>query len=386
VLTVGASDSKGTVQRVDDEMGLYSSRGPTLVDNAAKPDLAAPGTGIVSLSAPNSYMYVSKSAYLVSGAWPTAYKPYLTLTGTSMAAPAVSGTVALMLQANPTLTPNLVKAILQYTAQQYNYDPLTQGAGFLNAHGAVQLARFFSRAKPGDRYPTSSLWSKQIIWGNYLLQGGVITPDGNAWAENIVWGTAVGRDGENIVWGTVCGDRSCENIVWGTVADYENIVWGTAVSGENIVWGTARGDGENIVWGTSRDGENIVWGTVEALNIVWGTACGGDDCENIVWGTAVDLENIVWGTARDGENIVWGTVEGENIVWGTAGGENIVWGTADGENIVWGTARDGENIVWGTSGLDGPMYDDPGSDESIVVFPTSSGGSESAPATTGGFQ
>ena len=36
-----------------------------------------------------------------------------------MAAPVVSGTVALMLQANPKLTPNLVKAILQYTAQEY---------------------------------------------------------------------------------------------------------------------------------------------------------------------------------------------------------------------------------------------------------------------------
>ena len=43
--------------------------------------------------------------------------PYLSLSGTSMAAPVVTGTVALMLQANPNLTPNLVKAILQYTAQ-----------------------------------------------------------------------------------------------------------------------------------------------------------------------------------------------------------------------------------------------------------------------------
>ena len=37
-----------------------------------------------------------------------------------MAAPVVTGTVALMLQANPPLTPNLVKAILQYTAQAYD--------------------------------------------------------------------------------------------------------------------------------------------------------------------------------------------------------------------------------------------------------------------------
>ena len=64
-----------------------------------------------------------------------------------MAAPVVSGTVALMLQANPSLTPNPVKAILQYTAQIYaGYDPLTQGAGFLNAKGAVELARYLRRA------------------------------------------------------------------------------------------------------------------------------------------------------------------------------------------------------------------------------------------------
>ena len=68
-----------------------------------------------------------------------------------MAAPVCRGTVALMLQANPTLTPNLVKAILQYTAQVYDgYNPLTQGAGFLNALGAVRLARFYATAQPGQ--------------------------------------------------------------------------------------------------------------------------------------------------------------------------------------------------------------------------------------------
>ena len=47
-----------------------------------------------------------------------------------------------MLQANPTLTPNLVKAILQYTAEaNADVDVLTQGAGFLNARGAVTLAQ-----------------------------------------------------------------------------------------------------------------------------------------------------------------------------------------------------------------------------------------------------
>ena len=52
-----------------------------------------------------------------------------------------------MLQANPNLTPNLIKAILQYTAQLYpGYSPLREGAGFLNTLGAVQLAKFYAPA------------------------------------------------------------------------------------------------------------------------------------------------------------------------------------------------------------------------------------------------
>ena len=67
VLTVGASSHEGTVTRTDDKMGAYSSRGPSAVDFQAKPDLVAPGTGIVSLSDPASLMFISKAAYLLKG-------------------------------------------------------------------------------------------------------------------------------------------------------------------------------------------------------------------------------------------------------------------------------------------------------------------------------
>ena len=142
VLTVGASNANGTIRRNDDTVAPFSSRGPTMHDRIPKPDLVAPGTGVVSLSSPGSKMYVEKAQYLVNGSRPTSFKPYLTLSGTSMATPVVSGTVALMLQANPSLTPNLVKAILQYTSEvRQGYDFLTQGAGFLNSRGAVTLAK-----------------------------------------------------------------------------------------------------------------------------------------------------------------------------------------------------------------------------------------------------
>src|SRR5439155_15776329 len=145
------------------------------------------------------------------------YKPYLALSGTSMAAPAVSGSVALMLQANPNLTPNLIKAILQYTAQQYpGYSALRQGAGFLNTLGAVRLAKFYADNRAGTKEPTQKVWSRQLIWGTHRLSGGYINPKANAWATNVVWGTArtLGDAGDNIVWGTACLD--CDNIVWGT--------------------------------------------------------------------------------------------------------------------------------------------------------------------------
>jgi serine protease AprX len=328
VLTVGASSTMGTLTRSDDTMAGFSSSGPTFKDYLAKPDVTAPGTGTISLAVPGSTFYLTKTAYLVGGKLGLGYKPYLSLSGTSMAAPVVSGTVALMLQANPNLTPNLIKAIIQYTAQQYpGYSPLRQGAGFLNTLGAVRLAKFYASDQAGNRMPVQAAWSRHILWGNHMLTGGYINPKGNAWATSVVWGAVrTADDSENIVWGTGCSDDACGDIVWGTADDNgENIVWGTA-DDENIVWGTACGDDacENIVWGTDQGDENIVWGT----------DCGGADCENIVWGTADD-ENIVWGTAEEGENIVWGTSDDENIVWGTSTDSDVTWGESSEDEVLY---------------------------------------------------
>jgi serine protease AprX len=326
VLTVGASSTQGTLTRSDDVMADYSSSGPTALDFAAKPDLVAPGTGTVSLLSQGSLFASTKVASLLAGSGIGPNKPYLALSGTSMATPVVSGTVALMLQANPSLTPNLIKAILQYTAEPYpGYNALREGAGFLNSYGAVRLAKFYADNRAGSRMPLQSTWGRKIIWGNHMISGGYLSPRGNAWANNIVWGTATTVSGLNIVWGTDC-DRGCDNIVWGTGdVNGDNIVWGTA-GNDNIVWGT--GGDDNIVWGTMFSGDNIVWGTNFADNIVWGTDCGGGDCDNIVWGTMDPTDNIVWGTADALDNIVWGTNGVDNIVWGTNGADNIVWGTS----------------------------------------------------------
>jgi serine protease AprX len=298
VLTVGASNHMGSADRADDTIALFSSRGPTAIDVGAKPDLVAPGVGIESLSDPASTFYNTQSAYLLPGVVPTTYLPYLSQSGTSMSAPVVSGTVALMFQANPALTPNQVKAILQYTAQVYpGHDPLTEGAGFLNAKGAVDLARYF--AGFGSTYPTSADWSGRLIWGNRLLTGGHLLPDANAWSRSVTWGSSTTPDGQPIEFGVACATSSCEN-------------------------------------------DTSLWTLASFRNVVWGPMCGGADC-SIGWtvglfGTA-EGDTVVWGTSDGGDTVVWGTTDGDTVVWGTSdGGDTVVWGTDSGDTVVWGTS------------------------------------------------
>ena len=302
VLTVGASSHQGTIDRADDRVAGFSSRGPAAMTNNAKPDLLAPGVGIESLADPSSSLYLSSPSRL-DGTVPTAYQPYLSLSGTSMSAPVVSGTVALMLQANPLLTPNAVKAILQFTSLALpDVDPLTQGAGSLNAKGAVELARYLADPAAWP-YPSAGRWSKRLVWGNTLVKGGRLSQDASAWPVNVMWGDRTTPNGETIDWGVLCLTEDCAVAAgrWSAaVSKTRNVVWGalcgggdcpgdwtvrtvtSTLDGDTVVWGTIEG-AETVVWGTLEGLETVVWGTIEGETVVWGTSCGVPDCAPIIW-------------------------------------------------------------------------------------------------------
>ena len=133
VITVGAIDDRGTPGLGDDAVPNFSSRGPTAADGLAKPDLVAPGAHIVSLRAPGSAIDTQFPNYVAEA--------YRKGSGTSMATGVVSGTVALMLQANPGMGPDRVKYALAATARDTaTGDPMAVGAGLVDAAAATFAA------------------------------------------------------------------------------------------------------------------------------------------------------------------------------------------------------------------------------------------------------
>jgi serine protease AprX len=110
VITVGADNGQGTTSSADDVEASWSSQGVTQ-DGFHKPDVLAPGAHIVSTLAPNSGFATLCPACVIGGA-------YFQASGTSLAAPMVSGVAADLLAAHPAWTPAMVKGAIVNTAYQ----------------------------------------------------------------------------------------------------------------------------------------------------------------------------------------------------------------------------------------------------------------------------
>ena len=133
VITVGALDDRRTLDRSDDTVADFSSRGPTSIDGLSKPDLLAPGVGIFGPLAPGATLDVPEL--------PHVGKDYFAISGTSMATPMVAGLAAILRQANPSLTHQDIKQILVQTADKYlEAPPNAQGAGLVDAEEALKVA------------------------------------------------------------------------------------------------------------------------------------------------------------------------------------------------------------------------------------------------------
>ncbi|MGW0550289.1 S8 family serine peptidase [Streptomyces altiplanensis] len=122
----GSADSALTVGAVDsaDEAAYFTSRGPRTGDNALKPDLSAPGVGILAARS------------RLSGG----EGPYTAMSGTSMATPHVAGVAALLAQKHPDWTGQQLKDALMSTSAHLTASAYTLGAGRVDVPAAVDAA------------------------------------------------------------------------------------------------------------------------------------------------------------------------------------------------------------------------------------------------------
>jgi serine protease AprX len=151
VLTVGAADTHDTAALGDDEVAPFSSIGPAS-DGVAKPDLVAPGVGIVSHRAPASAIDVLRPAARLED-------HYFKGSGTSQAAAVTSGVAARLFDADPSLTPDEAKAALVGTASPALAGRPGAGAGLVNAAAAVAAVEAGISAAPANHPRSSGLGS-----------------------------------------------------------------------------------------------------------------------------------------------------------------------------------------------------------------------------------
>ena len=200
MITVGATNDHQTADLSDDTTTTYSSRGPTAIDLVAKPDLVAPGNRIVSLRSPGSYqdlLFPDRRA----AADPSAplVQEYFEMSGTSMAAPMVAGTAALMLEQDPSLNPGTIKARLMMSARKPAVgDPLVMGAGSLDILGALRATGSVADApSPAAVLDEASgligFENTAVLWGDdsyslmALWPGSLIWTDPTAYYQSVVW-------------------------------------------------------------------------------------------------------------------------------------------------------------------------------------------------------
>ena len=162
VITVGATDDQNTISITDDIVTNFSAYGLDELGRP-KPDLVAPGRNIIAYlpDVNNLTIPVEHPEGVVS-------QYYFRMSGTSMAAPVVSGAAAILTESNPGLTPDQIKYRLMATANKNwpGYNSTAAGAGYLDVYAAVtgnSMASANTNLKASNLLSTGT---SPITWGS----------------------------------------------------------------------------------------------------------------------------------------------------------------------------------------------------------------------------
>ncbi len=236
-ITVGATDDKNTVDREDDTVAGYSSRGPRRDNgdgnpiNELIPEISAPGTNIIqaegcvtSGGCSNLFSDASENTYTGRGS------------GTSYATPAVTGVIALVMEANPDLNPMQIKEVLKQTSERRgpasapDVDPYWNrdfGYGMVDARAAVEMAFYLGETDQS----TTIDWTLQNHLLNVSNVDGKTIITGHAWTQSQVIDSVQYRIGDGD-WNEVTYDSSIDEL--GPLTPFN---WTVALLQSNIPMG-----------------------------------------------------------------------------------------------------------------------------------------------------
>ncbi len=263
-ITVGAINTKGTVNRSDDVMATYSSRGPTKFEHAVKPDIVAPGNKITSLEIYGSYLQRNYPQFHLAG---NAGNGYMQLSGTSMSAAVVTAGAALLMQAHPNISATQLKIALQ-GGSTYMVDGglMGGGAGSVNFWASRKIAssgltNIVSSLVGGVLTPASGV----IFWDEGTMTTRLFRGHGlrvlSLLEAPLAWltGGYLQWDELNLIGLTNPLSQMHPNeVIWGDVSRWttdQEVIWGDTLEnpeGQEVIWGDSRKmEGEEVIWGDS---------------------------------------------------------------------------------------------------------------------------------------
>ena len=212
VITVGAMTDNWTSNKNDDRLASFSAAGPTF-EGFVKPDVVAPGGHVWGFMGTYQKIAVDHPTYMNNG-------DFFQMSGTSQSAAVVSGVAALVLSANPGLTPDQVKCRIVASAHpaldasgQLAYSVLQQGSGLVDARaaafgtasncanqglniaadlaGTMHYKGRVTQLADGTFQITSTnskLWDQGFMWDqSYLWDQGFMWDQSYLWDQSKLW-------------------------------------------------------------------------------------------------------------------------------------------------------------------------------------------------------
>jgi serine protease AprX len=396
VVTVGAmTDNYTPADTSDDFLATFSSVGPTL-EGFVEPEILAPGGHMVGIMHKKAQIALDHPEFHYQ-------EKYFQMSGTSQAAAVASGVAALIIQAQPDLSPNDVKCRLMSSARAATganggllYSVFQQGTGLINAYGAVhsydsgctgnsmdialdllQEEHYGGPAQLNDdgTYSLSTMsgheWDASVESEDALAwsQDG-LAAESLVWDMGYLWNESALQD-NNGTW--VQEDFAINGYNWNfdALVETSGFAWDLGVDwnhsirwdveNQGLLWTYGDVQNQGLLWtyGGEVDNQGLLWtySVLDAQGLLW--TYGGIDTQGLLWTYSfVEDQGLLWTYSGevDNQGLLWtygSSVENQGLIWtygGSVDEQGLLWTYSDIQNqgLIWDYSGDVDNqgLLW----------------------------------------